>query len=136
VLTGVLAPVPVSVKSETPSSRARRGVCVVLAMLDFGESRCEFLEADFAKCEVRFPPYVDLDDFISSDPFLSGVNGEEWLLAARAVVRVRGEGVKGIRPPAVRVENMPVWDLRGVDTAVAILQYFDLGRKTSKCIDR
>ena len=39
------------------------------------------------------------------------------------MVRVRGEGVNGIRPPAVRVENMPVWDLMGVDTAVAILQY-------------
>jgi len=56
-----------------------------------------------------------------SDAFLSGVNGEE--LTANVVVRVRGEGVNGIRPPAVRVENMPMWDLMGVDTAVAILQY-------------
>jgi hypothetical protein len=40
LLAGVLVhPVPVKVKSETPSSRARRGVCVVLAMFDFGESR-------------------------------------------------------------------------------------------------
>jgi hypothetical protein len=38
-------------------------------------------------------------------------------------VRVRGDGVKGMRPPAVRVEKSPVWDLIGVDTAVAILQY-------------
>lgn len=39
LLLGVLAPVPVRAKSETPSSRARRGVCVFLAILDFGESR-------------------------------------------------------------------------------------------------
>ncbi len=38
-----------------------------------------------------------------------GVNGEEWLdaLVARLVVRVRGDGVRGIRPPAVRVEKIP-----------------------------
>jgi hypothetical protein len=29
------------------------------------------------------------------------------VVVARLVVRVRGEGVSGIRPPAVRVENMP-----------------------------
>ena len=107
---------------------------MLLAMLDFGESRCD-LEVDLEKCEVKFPPYVDLD-LMSSEPFLSGVNGDEWLLKANVEVLVRGEGVKGIRPPAVRVENMPMWDLRGVDTAVAILQYFDLGRKTIECIDR
>jgi hypothetical protein len=28
----------------------------------------------------------------------------------------RGDGVRGIRPPAVRDENSPVWDFRGVDT--------------------
>ena len=54
--------------------------------------------------------------------FRSGVNGEE-LLFAIAAVRVRGDGVKGIRPPAVRVEKSPMWDFIGVDTAVAILQY-------------
>ena len=139
LLLGVFAPVPVSVKSETPSSRARRGVCAFLAILDFGESRCVVLDADFAKCDVRFPPYVDLDDLMLSlsNVFLSGVKGDE-LLFDIAAVRVRGEGVKGIRPPAVRVENRPMWDLMGVDTAVAILQYRgnDLGRKTSKCIDR
>jgi hypothetical protein len=136
LLLGVLQPVPVSVKSETPSSKARRGVCAPLAMFDFGESRCCVLEADFVKCDDKFPPYVDL--MLSfSNVFLSGVKGEE-LLCVMAVVRARGDGVKGIRPPAVRVENMPVWDLIGVDTAVAIVQYrrYDLGRKTSKCIDR
>jgi hypothetical protein len=82
---------------------------------------------------------VDLDDLMLSlsNVFLSGVKGDE-LLFDIAAVRVRGEGVKGIRPPAVREENKPMWDLIGVDTAVAILQYRgnDLGRKTSKCIDR
>jgi len=97
---------------------------VVLAMLDFGESRCVLLEVDFEKCDVRFPPYVDLDALALSlsDALFSGVNGEE-LFIDKVVVRVRGEGVKGIRPPAVRVEKIPAWDLIGVDTAVAILQY-------------
>jgi len=114
---GVLAPVPVSVKSETPSSRARRGVWTPLAMLDFGESRCEGLEADL-KCDERLPPYVD-DRMLSLSNFLSGVKGEELL--AIAAVRVRGDGVKGIRPPAVREEKSPMWDLIGVDTDVAIV---------------
>ena len=95
-----------------------------LAMLDFGESRCEALDADFEKCDNRFPPYVDLEDVRAgslSDPFVSGVNGEE--LFCEIVVRARGDGVKGIRPPAVRVEKSPAWDLIGVDTAVAISQY-------------
>ena len=94
-------------------------------MLDFGESRCDVLEADLAKCDVRFPPYVDLDDLklSLSHVFLSGVNGDELLLFDIAAWRARGEGVKGIRPPAVRVEKSPVWDFIGVDTAVAILQY-------------
>ena len=125
LLAGVLAPVPVSVKSETPSSRARRGVCVPLAMLDFGESRCGVLEVDFEKCDDRFPLYVDFDAALMlslSNVFLSGVKGDE-LLTDNVVVRLRGEGVNGIRPPAVRVEKSPAWDLIGVDTAVAILHY-------------
>ena len=57
-----------------------------------------------------------------SNVFLSGVKGDE-LLTDNVVVRVRGEGVKGMRPPAVREEKSPVWDFIGVDTAVAILHY-------------
>ena len=94
-------------------------------MLDFGESRWEVLEADFEKCDDRFPPYVDCDDALMlslSDVFLSGVKGEE-LLTDNVVVRLRGDGVNGMHPPAVRVEKSPAWDLMGVDTAVAILQY-------------
>lgn len=54
-----------------------------------------------------------------------GVNGEDWVgvLVARLIVRVRGDGVRGMRPPAVRVEKMPWWLFRGVETeAVAILR--------------
>lgn len=44
------------------------------------------------------------------------------MFVAKLVVLVRGEGVRGMRPPAVRVENMPAWLLRGVDTeGVAIV---------------
>jgi predicted peptidase len=42
----------------------------------------------------------------------------------RVIVRVRGDGVRGIRPPAVLEENMPVWDFIGVHTEVAIVQSF------------
>lgn len=114
-LAGVLLnPVPVKAKSETPSSRALRGVVTPLAMLDLGESRCA---ADLAKWEARFPLYNDLECF-------SGVNGEESSPAgAAAEDRCLGEGVRGMRPPAVRVEKSPVWDLTGVDiAAVAIVK--------------
>lgn len=54
-LEGVLVPVPTSVKSETPSSSARRGVATTRAMLDLGESLC-VLDEDLVKCVARFPP--------------------------------------------------------------------------------
>jgi hypothetical protein len=54
-LEGVLTPVPTSVKSETPSSRARRGVATTRAMFDLGESLC-VLDEDLVKCAERFPP--------------------------------------------------------------------------------
>jgi hypothetical protein len=50
----------------------------------------------------------------------SGVNGEA-LLTATVIVRARGDGVRGILPPAVLEENMPACDLIGVHTAVAIV---------------
>jgi hypothetical protein len=43
------------------------------------------------------------------------------LLTARVIVRARGEGVRGILPPAVLEENMPACDLMGVHTTVAIV---------------
>lgn len=61
-----------------------------------------------------------------SDTCRGGVNGEELFeaLVAKLAVRLRGDGVKGKRPPAVLDEKRPWWLLRGVDTeAVAIVQY-------------
>lgn len=63
---------------------------------------------------------------------LSGVKGEEFMLVVVVVVEFwRGDGVRGMRPPAVRVVKSPRWDLRGVDTRVAIL--IDVGWLS--CID-
>lgn len=68
---------------------------------------------------------------LSSVVCLGGVNGEELFgaLTARLAVRVRGEGVSGMRPPAVLVEKMPWWLFKGVDIeAVAIIRYQDQDR--------
>lgn len=47
-----------------------------------------------------------------------GVNGELFDVARE------GEGERGTRPPAVRVEKIPAWDLTGVcTTAVAIVDF-------------
>ena len=67
-----------------------------------------------------------------------GVNGDEALevACARLVARVRGEGVRGIRPPAVLEENMPWWLFRGVDIdAVAIVRYFKVLEKLRQVND-
>ncbi len=87
------------------------------------------MDDERAKCAERFPPYTDLVDarwYPSLLDWRSGVNGEEFRFTGTMVVeeRWRGEGVRGIRPPAVREEKSPAWDLRGVDTvaAVAILK--------------
>ena len=40
------------------------------------------------------------------------------LFVARLVVRVLGDGVSGMRPPAVRVEKRPRWLLTGVQMVV------------------
>lgn len=99
VLVVVVVPVPVSDHSDTPSSN-RRGDCVMRAMFDFGES-CVFLEIERWKRDMRLPPWID------SCAWTSGV----WVLG------VRGEGVNGIRPPAVRVEKTEERLLTGVNTA-------------------
>jgi hypothetical protein len=64
------------------------------------------------------------------------VKGEE-LLAAIVIVRDRGDGVRGILPPAVLEENMPAWDLMGVHTAVAIVcsQLISVERQFNVSID-
>ena len=110
-LSELFKPVPVRVKSDTPSSRALRGVQTTRAMFDFGDSRRGFFEVDRVRCAMKLPPYVDLD-------FPSGVKGEVLIEFPDCA----GEGVSGIRPPAVRVENSALCDLIGVDTvAVAMM---------------
>ena len=79
-------------------------------MFDFGESRnaCAF-DVDRAKYEEKLF-WVDCEGIrAASVVWRGGVKGEEWLevLVARLVVRVRGDGVRGIRPPAVRDEKRP-----------------------------
>lgn len=50
------------------------------------------------------------------------MHGECDIFVAALVVLVLGDGVRGIRPPAVFVLKMPWWLLRGVDTdGVAIV---------------
>ena len=51
----VLGPVPVSVQSETPSSRCFGEFFGLAAMFDLGESRYAN-EVERAKCEDKFPP--------------------------------------------------------------------------------
>ena len=90
-------------------------------MFDFGESLCIIFDDDFVKYDVRLPPYVDPRVPSSVMTGLSGVRDGE-LPTDTVTVRDRGDGVRGILPPAVLVENMPVWDLTGVHTAVAIVK--------------
>jgi hypothetical protein len=108
----VLGPVPVNVHSDTPSSKCR-GDCLDLAMLDLGEYRN--LETDR---DTDLEKKAEGSRCLCIDSPRRGVDGDEVLdtLVATLVVRARGEGVNGIRPPAVLVEKMPWWLLRGVDT--------------------
>ena len=70
--------------------------------------------------------------------------GDELALPAALDVDCLGEGVRGIRPPAVREEKSPLWDLSGVDTdAVAMMidsdgyeLQRDLRRGATECVDR
>jgi hypothetical protein len=59
-----------------------------------------------------------------------GVKGEDPFEArlARLVALVRGEGVKGIRPPAVFVEKRPLWLLRGVEIVAVAIAYVYVNR--------
>ena len=79
-------------------------------MLDFGESRnVVVLDVDLERKEDTLP-YADWDTILFvSVVCRGGVNGEEWfeVFVARLVVLVRGDGVNGMRPPAVLVEKMP-----------------------------
>jgi hypothetical protein len=48
------------------------------------------------------------------------VKGEELIEALLAVL-VRGEGVRGKRPPAVFVEKIPRWVFKGVETSTVAI---------------
>ena len=96
----VVLPVPVNAQSDTPSSN-RRGE--LRAMFDLGESRTEVLDIDRVNRDIKLPPWIDS----AGAPGTSAI----WR------VGVRGEGVRGIRPPAVRVEKIPLRLLTGVKTA-------------------
>jgi hypothetical protein len=77
---------------------------------------------------MRLFPYTDFEDALDSCPAcFSGVKGEELRLTGTVVVAAccRGEGVRGIRPPAVREQKSPLWDLIGVEIdAVAMMVKF------------
>lgn len=98
-----VAPVPVSAKSLTPRSSRLGDDLEACAMLDFGESRTLVLEAERVKREKR----------------LDGLWIDSWREEASTLCCRRaeeGEGVRGVRPPAKRVEKMPSRRLMGVIT--------------------
>lgn len=110
---------PVNVQSETPRSKCF-GDCLPLAMFDLGD--CAYanldtdLDTDLENMDVASCLCIDRSG-------RGGVYGDEFMetFVAALAALVRGDGVSGIRPPAVLVENMPWWVLRGVDTWVAIV---------------
>jgi len=118
----VFVPVPTRVKSETPRSRCLGDLCA-LAMLDFGECAYANFETDL---DTDLEKAVEVSRLCNDRSARGGVYGDDVdeTLVATLVVLARGEGVKGIRPPAVFVLKMPWWLFRGVDTdAVAIISY-------------
>lgn len=90
------------------------------------------LDTDLEKTVVVSVLYIDRSG-------RGGVKGDEFTetLVAALAVRPLGEGVSGMRPPAVLDENRPVWLFIGVDTCVAaivnVLIWIEL---TSQCFDR
>ena len=67
------------------------------------------------------------------------VNGEECVVTfvARLAVLARGEGVNGIRPPAVFVEKRPWWLFSGVaiEGAAIFCRKYQI-EWTNECFDR
>lgn len=145
--TGVwptVEPVPVSAHSDTP--RSRRSGERDLAMLDLGEVAAlgwgavtvmaaaaaardleDLDEAETlrdSKAAISELDLVGLRSTCHSGSWWrvrGGVKGE--LLAA---ARARGEGVRGMRPPAVREEKREECDLRGVCTAAVAIADVDI----------
>ena len=77
-------------------------------ILDFGDCWYVVLDTDrdndFEKLEM--PSFLWID-CVEIEVCLEGVHGEDWLDAFVALVVLgRGEGVSGIRPPAVLVEKI------------------------------
>ena len=99
-------PVPVSVKSLRPtSSRLGESFDGRVAMLDFGESLTLVLEMEREKRESKLALLW-------------------WMLSVSwttYVFGVLGEGVRGMRPPARRVEKMPSRRLMGVSTDIVAI---------------
>lgn len=92
-------------------------------------------EADL-KCAARFPPYTDWDEARGTSlASREGVRGDELgeALLVRLVVLVLGDGVRGMRPPAVLLEKRPRWLFIGVETeAVAIVIRKAIQKKTKE----
>ena len=116
----VLGPVPVNVHSDTPRSRCL-GECLLLAIFDLGD--CAYANFDTER-ETDREKRLEGSGLCIDCEGRGGVKGEELVetFVATLVVLVRGEGVRGILPPAVLVEKMPWWLFRGVATVgVAIV---------------
>lgn len=91
-------------------------------MLDFGD--CAYANLDTDLDTDRENLVVDSVLYIDRSG-RGGVNGDEAVgtLVGALVVRALGDGVRGMRPPAVFDENRPVWLLRGVDTCIEAIVY-------------
>ena len=96
-----VGPVPTSAKSDIPES-SLLGDAFALAISDFGDSRPAPRDTVCASLDVwlRKRGSLSLDG-------RGGVKGEGDATGFLFDARVWGDGVSGILPPAVFVENMP-----------------------------
>ena len=98
-------PVPVKVHSETPRSRCL-GDCLLFAMFDLGDCWYANFETDRdterEKIVAASGRWIDCAG-------RGGVYGDEFvdMLVAALVALIRGDGVSGMRPPAVLDEKRP-----------------------------
>jgi len=104
-------------------------------MLDLGDWAYANFDTDL---EIDLGKAVELSRLCRDRSARGGVYGdvdETWV--ATLAVLARGEGVNGMRPPAVFVLKMPWWLLRGVDTDTeAILYVYDVTELANQCFDR
>lgn len=101
----MLGPVPTRVKSDTPTSKCL-GDLFDLAIFDFGDWAYANFDTDRDTDRRRV---VEVSRLCIDLSGRGGVKGDELFetLVATLVVLARGEGVRGIRPPAVFVLKMP-----------------------------